>query len=200
MNFFLPGMGADGGMYSGPWRTIPESVFLNWPDYRGETDLHEVAQRVVEENGIADGATLIGSSLGGMIACEITRLIRPRKLILVGGVRHPQEINALLQIFHPLADLTPFEFLRRVSGSVPGDLAHMFQEVDPDFVRAMCLAVFRWNGLDRNADRPARIHGGRDLVVPLPDDVDKVLPAAGHLIAVTHGQECVDWLQDSGLI
>jgi len=200
MNHFLPGMGADGGMYAGPWRTIPDSGFIDWPTYRGETELHEVAIRVVEENGISDGDTIIGSSLGGMIACEMATLLKPERLILTGGVCHPDEINGLLRLMHPLANLTPIQFLGSLSASVPGELARMFTGVDAEFVRAMCLAVFRWGGLDPDAIRPVRIHGARDLVVPLPENVDKILPGAGHLIAMTHAEECVAWLRSAGLV
>lgn len=193
-------MGADGGMYAGPWRTIPDSGFIDWPTYRGETELHEVAIRVVEENGISDGDTIIGSSLGGMIACEVATLIKLKRLILIGGVCHPDEINDLLKLMHPLANLAPFQFLGSLSASVPGELARMFTQVDAEFVRAMCLAVFRWRGLDSEAIRPVRIHGARDLVVPLPGNVDKILPDAGHLIAMTHAEECVAWLESEGLV
>jgi pimeloyl-ACP methyl ester carboxylesterase len=200
MNHFLPGMGADGGMYAGPWRTIPDSNFIDWPEYRGETELRQVARRVVDENDIGDGDTIVGSSLGGMIACEIATLIKPRRLILLGGVCHPDEINGLLRLMHPLANLTPFQFLGGLSASVPGELARMFTGVDAEFVRAMCLAVFRWRGLSSDAIRPVRIHGALDLVVPLPDGVDKAIPDAVHLIAMTHAEECVAWLKDAGLV
>lgn len=40
MNFFLPGMGADGGMYSGPWRTIPEYL------RRGPISRRPIAQEI----------------------------------------------------------------------------------------------------------------------------------------------------------
>ena len=193
-------MGADGGMYSGAWRTIPESNFINWPDYRGETELREVARRITEEHNIADGDTIIGSSLGGMVACEVAALIRPKNLILVGGVSHPDEINGLLKLMHPLASLAPFEFLQRLSGGVPGELARMLTRVDAEFVRAMCLAVFHWGGLGSDVLRPVRIHGGCDLVVPLPDDVDRIVPEAGHLIAMTHADECVEWLRCIGKV
>ncbi len=193
MNYLLPGMGADGSMFAGPWRTLVDAVFVDWPEYRGERTIREAAQRVVEEQGIKDGDTVIGASLGGMVACEIADLLKLQKLVLVGGVRHPDEINELLKLCHPLARLAPLEFIQRASGRVPGELARMFVGVDAEFVRAMCLAVFEWDGLVGNKIDPIRIHGKRDLVVPLPKRVDRALDG-GHLIAMTHAHECVSWL------
>lgn len=193
MTYFLPGMGADGSMYSGPWRNLTDAVFVDWPRYQGETRIQDVAQRVVEEHGIKDGDAVAGVSLGGMVACEVAGLVKLQNLILVGGVCHPDEINGLLKLFHPLARLAPLEFIQCLSGKVPGDLARMFVDVDPKFVRAMCFAVFEWEGLCEGLIEPIRIHGEADLLVPLPERVDKALDG-GHLISMTHARECVDWL------
>ena len=186
-------------MYSGPWRTLADAVFADWPRYRGETRIEAVARRVVEEEGVKDGNTVVGASLGGMVACEIAAIMKLQNLILLGGVCHPDEINGLLKLFHPLARLAPLEFIQRLSGKAPGELARMFVGVDPEFVRAMCLAVFDWEGLGEDVIRPIRIHGETDLVVPLPERVDKAL-AGGHLISMTHARECVDWLVEQGLV
>lgn len=175
MTYLLPGMGADGSMFAGPWRTLRDAVFVDWPKHRGERTIREVAQRVVEVQGIKDGDTVIGASLGGMAACEMAGLLKLQKLVLVGGVRHPDEINELLKLCHPLARLAPLEFIQCVSGLVPGELARRFVGVDAEFVRAMCFAVFEWDGHVGNRNDPIRIHGKRDLVVPLPKRVDRAL-------------------------
>lgn len=193
MTYFLPGMGADGSMYSGAWRTLADAVFVDWPRYQGETRIGDVAQKIVEERGIKDGDTVVGASLGGMVACEVAGIVKLQNLILIGGVCHPDEINGLLKLFHPLARLAPLEFIQGLSGKVPGELARMFVGVNAEFVRAMCFAVFEWEGLRKGLIAPIRIHGEADLVVPLPERVDKILEG-GHLISMTHARECVDWL------
>lgn len=81
MTYLLPGMGADGSMFAGPWRTLADAVFVDWPVYRGERTIREVARRVVEEQGIKDGDTVIGASLGGMVACEIADFLKSRSVV-----------------------------------------------------------------------------------------------------------------------
>ena len=146
-----------------------------------------------------DGDVVVGASLGGMVACEVADIVKLQNLVLVGGVCHPDEINGLLKLFHPLARLAPLEFIQRVSGKVPGELARMFVGVNAGFVRAMCFAVFDWDGLPEGLISPIRIHGEADLVVPLPERVDKALDG-GHLISMTHARECVDWLIERKLV
>lgn len=47
-----------------------------------------------------------------------------------------------------------------------------------------------WNGLACDVTI-TRIHGKNDLVIPLPSEVLNPIDG-GHLIAMTHAQECVD--------
>lgn len=98
MIYILPGMGADSGMYSGAWRALPEARFVDWPDYQGEGSLEEVAERIVGQYEIRDGAILVGSSLGGMVACEIARLRSVDQLVLIGSAKKKEEVSDLLSL------------------------------------------------------------------------------------------------------
>jgi pimeloyl-ACP methyl ester carboxylesterase len=192
----LPGMGADSRMYSGAWRSLPNAVFVDWPEYRGETTIAAVAERVVQQIGIAHGDLVIGSSLGGIVACEIARVRTLKALVLIGSAVNKEEISSLLAVLHPIADFAPLNFIQSAAGKVPGELAEMFRDVQPDFIRAMCRAIFAWKGLENSSVKLIRIHGKRDRVIPLPPKVDLVLDG-GHLIAMTHAAECVLHLRTS---
>ena len=189
----LPGMGANHRMYGEPWPTLPGFVADDWPPYSGETTLEQIAQSFCEKRGVQDGDILIGSSLGGMVACEITRIRRIPELYLIGSAVHPDEISGLLSSLLPLAQITPFDWLRFSAGSIPGELTQMFAEVDPLFVRAMCQVVFDWKGLTPVATKLFRIHGLRDWVIPPPNNVNLLLDG-GQLIAMSHAKECVDFI------
>src|SRR5688572_2728523 len=68
----LPGMGADHRMFPEPWKTLPGFKAHDWvmtPEIRSVRQLAEV---MIEACGIADGDVLIGASLGGIVAGEIT--------------------------------------------------------------------------------------------------------------------------------
>jgi pimeloyl-ACP methyl ester carboxylesterase len=194
MIYVLPGMGADSGMYPAIWRTLPASVFVDWPAYRGEKTIAEVAHRVVKQYAISPGAILIGSSLGGMVAGEIARLRRIDHLILVGSARNKEEVGGLLKLLGPLADLAPLAAIQQALGKLPSELLQMFSRAEPPFVRAMCRAIFDWPGMDEPSARVLRIHGKHDRVIPLPADADLVLDG-GHLIAMTHAEECVAFIK-----
>lgn len=191
--FILPGMGGDRLMYPDPWPQLPGSVLLDWPAYRDEDSLEAMAASVVEAAGIPDGAIVIGSSLGGMVACEIARLRKLRGLVLLGSAVQPREVSRVLRVLHPLADVTPFEFLQAASARLPHELTQMFARSEAPFIRTMCRAIFRWPGFSAPGPKPLRIHGSRDHIILPPPDADLLLDA-GHLIAMTHARECVDYL------
>jgi pimeloyl-ACP methyl ester carboxylesterase len=192
--FVLPGMGADNRMYSGPWRTLPRTTFLDWPSYHNETTIAQIASRLVDDAKIADGSIVIGSSLGGIVACEIARIRNLKTLVLIGSAINRDEICSLLSVFHPITDFAPLKFLQAAVGKLPGDLTQMFSRADAEFIRAMCRAIFTWDGLQNSTTKLIRIHGRHDRVIPLPKNVDSILDA-GHLVAMTHADACTNFLR-----
>ncbi len=194
--FVLPGMGADRGMYSAPsWQSIPGSRFLDWPEYRGESSIGAIANRLAQENAIVDGSAIIGTSLGGIVACEIANQVSLQGLALVSSAVHPSEISGILSMLHPLARLAPIDFIQAAVGKLPSELAGMFARSQASFIRASCAAIFEWKGLDTSRTTPLRIHGTHDHVIPMPSHADLKLEG-GHLIAMSHADECVRFLMD----
>ena len=188
-------MGADRRMFPPPWASLPDFTAHDWPRYSGEQSLAAMAESVCRNCGIHDGDSLIGASLGGMVACEITSTRKIKALYLVGSATRKEEVNSLLAILHPLAQVAPFDWLRLSAGKIPSELAQMFAETDAAFMRAMCVAIFDWQGLKASAVKVHRIHGKHDLVIPSPAKVDLLLDG-GHLISITHARECVEFIRE----
>ena len=189
----LPGMGADHRMYSGEWLGLPNFVAHDWSKHHGETTLAEIAKTMCEAKSICDGDVLVGSSLGGMVACEITKIRRISALFLVGSAVDRSEVSHLLTVLGPLAKIMPLDWLKTLAGNSHNELMQMFSGVDPAFIRAMCDAIFKWQGLGVTQAKVHRIHGIHDWVISIPAKVDLELDG-GHLIAMTHEKECVEYI------
>lgn len=194
--YVLPGLGADSSMYGSEWHHIEGCRFLDWPAYRGETSIAGMAQRIVDEAGIVDGSTVIGSSLGGMVACEIARIREVKLLILVGSAVSPSEVNRALRLLDRVGGMVPLRLLQRLARCFSSPVARMFSSSDPDFIRGMSRAIFLWEGWYEPSVRLLRIHGSRDHVIVPPADADLYLDG-GHLIPMTHAKECVDFISAS---
>ncbi|MEZ5405964.1 MAG: hypothetical protein R3F23_07280 [Verrucomicrobiia bacterium] len=190
----LPGMGADRRMFPTPWSSLPDFVAHDWMLHSTEKKLAEVAQSMCEAQDIHDGDTLVGCSLGGMVACEMTKICKIPVLYLVGSATCKEEISNLLTILHPLAQVAPIDWIRFSAGKIPNELAQMFSGIETSFVRTMCSAVFEWEGLGVTGTKIYRIHGKHDLVIPPPNKVDLLL-SGGHLISMSHAHQCVEFIK-----
>lgn len=190
----LPGMGADRRMFPPTWSGLPDLVAHDWLRHSGETSLAEVARSSSEAWGIRDGDTLVGCSLGGMVACEIARIREIRALYLVGSATRKEEVSGLLAALHPLVRIAPIDWIVASAGKIPAELTQMFSRSDPAFLRAMAAAVFQWEGMGAVPTRIFRIHGKRDRVIPPPKEADLFLDG-GHLISMTHATECVEFVR-----
>lgn len=190
----LPGMGADHRMYPPPWTSLPDFVAHDWVHYSGEQSLIEIARSMCDAYQINDGDDLIGASLGGMIACEITKIRTISRLYLIGSAVRKEEISTLPTLLHPLAQFAPIDWLRISVGKIPTEMAQMFFNAEPPFIRAMCAAIFKWDGLAPSATKFLRLHGKHDLVIPPPQVVDLLIDG-GHLISMTHAAECMEFIR-----
>lgn len=190
----LPCMGADHRLYPEPWFRIPGFVSHDWLPYQGEQTLAEVALMIARTHDIQDGDSVVGSSLGGMVACEIAKIRRLDLLVLIGSAQNKDEIAPVLATLHPLAAHAPINELRFLAGMFSSELAQMFAQAEVSFIRAMCAAIFRWEGLGATSVRCIRIHGSKDLIIPPPGHVDLLLDG-GHFIPMTHAKECVEFIE-----
>ncbi|MDP1581731.1 MAG: alpha/beta hydrolase [Candidatus Didemnitutus sp.] len=194
MIFALPGMGADHRMYVGPWLRLANCRFLDWPTESTDVSIDALARHIVEKEHICDGAIIIGSSLGGIVACEIAKIRKIEHLFLIGSAQKAEEISGFLRAIHPLVDLAPMAFIQRASGKMPNELCQMFRDTDAQFVRNMCRAIFTWDGLPDKLTQVHRLHGRHDLVIPPPQGVGDLL-SGGHLLAMSHAEECVQFIE-----
>lgn len=86
-------MGATAAMFNALRHRIDFEInFIDWPVYSGEKTYAEVARRVVDENSIENDDIIGGSSLGGMVALEIGRVIHPKAIVLLGSAVNVSEV------------------------------------------------------------------------------------------------------------
>ncbi len=178
-------------MYGGPWKELEDTTFVDWPQYRGETTLNEVANSVLETLDIDEGDVIGGSSMGGMVALEMAVITGVSRVVLLGSAISRSEINPFIKMMAPLAKVTPLGLAQVLAGKHLGLAGEMFQKAEPGFIRAMCKAVSRWPGVNSQGKDLLRIHGTNDRVIPCPKDAHRIA-GAGHLVAMTHPAECME--------
>ena len=183
-------MGATSALYDALRLEIEFEVnFPDWPAYKGEPTYRDVARRLIDEYDISDGDIVGGSSLGGMVALEIAKLIRPKTIVLLGSAVNRREVQSVLSIISPLAALAPVSLMQRLVGKHHSLAAQMFSQSDPEFIRNMCLYLPSWPGYSGPNEGLFRLHGRRDRIIPCPARGAEVIEDAGHLLAITHPEK-----------
>ena len=181
-------MGATSAMYQGPWRELNACVYVDWPAYQGETSFHNVAQRIIDEQKLTPADTIGGSSLGGMVALEIAHILDSPLCLLLGSARNKTEINGILLSLSKISHLTPIHFSQLIASS-SGQVGAMFAQSHPEFIRAMCHHLSKWEAPTCPYTNIVRIHGSKDRIIPPPQDY-LAIDQGGHLIALSHAAEC----------
>ncbi len=198
----LPGLGADSTMFprSG-YMSLSEVSFVDWPCYKGEQTIVEVARSVIANYDVTGNDLIGGASLGGMVAVEIAKILKLKRVFLIGSATTPNTVNSVLRKLSSFADITPIHLLQVVAGKINSrgriDLFTMFQGADKIFIKAMCKAIFEWEGIADCTSEIFHIHGADDKVIFPPENEGLILENAGHLISMTHSEQVCDFIKEN---
>ncbi|MFM7233218.1 MAG: alpha/beta hydrolase [Flavobacteriales bacterium] len=143
INYYLiPGMGADNRLFRHFHLPNGKVHHLDWIPHKGSRSLAEYAQlmaeRITTENNV-----VVGSSMGGMVTVEISKIIRPLGAALVSAPSGRHEFPAILKNLSALKlhkALTPRQVMRI------SKLADLFMGFKTEDQRAMFYDMLRGNG------------------------------------------------------
>jgi len=197
----LPGLGADGRMFSSIRSGLPQIVTPTWIEPHRNESVAEYAKRFAPIIDPGCPCFVGGASFGGVMAQEVAALLpNVQGCFVIGslrvGSRKPWRIRALTPIT-PLVGILPrvSPLLVRLLGSVirrpTRGILMQLSDADAKFLRWGAQSILRWRpSADVAKVRIFQIHGEKDRVFPIQmTQADLTVPGAGHLIAVTHPQE-----------
>lgn len=179
--YLIPGLGADKRMYTPQLKLFPEAEVLeHLPAVKGET-LTQYAQRLAQGIDTSAPFVLIGTSLGGMIALELTNYVQPSKVILLASVKGRDELPAFIRSMRYLNfhKLIPPGFYKRINGlmaarldsrrdsTVAALIREMTLDASPQFIDWAINAVINWQPQFNMPDNLVHIHGSNDTLFPI---------------------------------
>ncbi|MGN6397143.1 MAG: alpha/beta fold hydrolase [Mucilaginibacter sp.] len=152
--YLIPGLGADSRAYSNIVIEDHEVIKLDWiePD---ETDtLKTYAQKLILHYDMSPLSIVIGNSLGGMLAMEMSKILPLKKTILISSIKTIDEAPGYFSFFKytgiyklvPGKLLTKFGFLiRYIFGKMKKEQEELFidmlQRSSPTFIKWAMRAV-----------------------------------------------------------
>ena len=179
-----------------------DQTHISWLLPLRKESFKSYAERLAEPIRKAKNPVVIGVSLGGMLASEMTTFIPQMRAIIISSVKSPEERPTLLKIGRilPLQRLLPESFIKK--GTWFWGQAHkqvnkndfyyfikMFHDQDERFLKWAIVHIPRWKGRGVH-DRIHHIHGDKDELFPFQYIKDAHLVKNGtHFMVYTRGKE-----------
>ncbi|MBP6732402.1 MAG: alpha/beta hydrolase [Chitinophagales bacterium] len=202
--YFIPGLGADRRMYYHQLKLFPQAIVLeHLPAVKGES-LPAYAKRVAALIDSSSPFILVGTSLGGMISMEISRILKPEKLILISSVKNRSELPGFIRSMkylnlHRLFSGKTYQRLnkiaaRRLDSRSDSEAAQLIKammlDMQPEFIEWAINAVINWHPpIDYRAD-VVHIHGSNDLLFPIRKIKNSIVINNGtHIMNITMSKE-----------
>jgi pimeloyl-ACP methyl ester carboxylesterase len=207
----IPGLGTDERLFESQRAAFPEMWTPPWILSHPDESLPSYASRMAEVIPAREPFIIGGVSLGGMIAYEITRHVKPQAVILIASCRTQQGVNGFLRAAGHIWPVVPsgafkvakfisLPVLRTFGVLTPAQrklCAKMFSEMDSRFMHWAVSAILKWDPEPLEDTPVYQIHGARDQIIPAKCvSPDKIIPDGGHLINLTHADAVNAFIRD----
>lgn len=194
--YMIGGLGADERVFKFLKLNF-ESQIINWIEPKPKEKLKEYSNRLLNQIDQDEEFGILGVSFGGIVAIEISKLIKPKKLILISSVETstqlPRSYIALgksqilklipNQLIKPPKPLLSFLFGARNKHL----LKQIIKDTKPEFIRWALNAIINWSN-EKTPIEAIRIHGTKDKLIPLKGEAIEV-KEGGHFMIVDKAEE-----------
>ena len=206
----LPGLGADRRLLEPQRKAFGDLIVPPWiPPHRRET-LPDYAVRLAQTIPKSRPLLLGGISLGGMVAYEMARHLRPDAVVLIASCRSCRCVRSLFLRLRMLSPYVPAwmiqtskRFSRLGTAVIIGATAEqrrlcaaMYRDADSHFMRWAIGAILDWNPSPLEGIRILQIHGEKDRLIPVARvQADEVISGGGHFINLTEAERVNRFLE-----
>jgi pimeloyl-ACP methyl ester carboxylesterase len=202
--YLIPGLGADRRMYYPQLKVVPQAKVLEFiPPVKGET-LSQYAARLAEGIDTSKPFILIGTSLGGMLALEVTNYTKPQKVVLIATIKNRNEMPLFISSMkylrlHKLIRGSMYKYGHKIviwflasrrGTEAENVIRDMAKDASPVFIEWAVNAVVNWQPQYSYNGSLTHIHGTKDLMFPIRRIKEPfVIKNGSHVMNITMGTE-----------
>jgi len=207
--YFIPGIGADYRLFT--HIRLPEGYtpsYVHWIDPIENERLGDYAFRLTGQFDTSEPFILVGLSLGGMMAVEIAKRIRPVCTIIISSIPVTDHLPGYFRVAGRLGmgKLISPSFLKAASSAKHALTMHpasnrrlmfdIIRDGDDRFIRWAINAVLEWD--NREIPQPFfHIHGTRDEIFPIGlTSPTHIVEKGGHMFVVSHPEKANQFLKE----
>jgi pimeloyl-ACP methyl ester carboxylesterase len=200
--YLIPGMGANHRIYEKFKLENGRVHYLDWVDHRKSATLKDLAVIMAERINTSNNI-IIGSSMGGMMAVELSHIVKPVSTILISAPTKKGQFPAVLKLIeklkiHRLTSVNTIPKLYKLANTFMDfkneDQKEMFFEMlnglPPEFIHFSVRAVLEWENQIGPSGKHIQIIGSEDrLFNPKKMYRPIVLQGGGHFSAFDRGEQ-----------
>ena len=200
--YFIPGLGADERLFSKLKLTGYKKKYIKWIVPKKNESLPHYAKRLSSQIDSKKSFSLIGVSFGGMLAVEMSKFLKPKKVFLIASAKTNKELPASIHPFRyfPLYNFLPESILQSVAvfnekqfgikNKEDGKLfSDMLMACPKGYLQGAMKMILEW----RNTTYPKNlihIHGGNDRFFPIYKIKNPiVIPEGTHFMPYHNAKE-----------
>jgi pimeloyl-ACP methyl ester carboxylesterase len=202
--YLIPGLGADKRMYIPQLRVLPQAKVLEHFVPAPGSTLADYARQMAEGIDTTRPFALVGTSLGGMISVEMTRILNPQKVVLIATIKNRNEMPVFMRAMKYLKlhrtisgdGFKRFNKLaaKRLDGRNDTEAAALIMEMMNDipagFIEWAVDAVVKWSPPASHRADMVHIHGTSDQLFPHSRISNALLVEGGtHIMNITKAAE-----------
>ncbi len=206
--YFIPGQGSDARIFQDlkldSSYTIKHIKYVLPSKKQTMTEFAKVLSKQIDTN---QPFVLIGVSLGGMLASEMSTFISPQKTIIISSAKSRKELPAQYRFQRaiPIYSLVPKRLIkggaRILQPIVEPDRKHnkatfkaMLNDKDPKFLKRTVRMIIRWKRTKAPKDI-IHIHGTKDHTIPIRNvNCDYTVDQGSHMMALTKASKISELL------
>ncbi|WP_254413275.1 alpha/beta fold hydrolase [Dyadobacter diqingensis] len=201
--YFISGLGADKRVFSKLKLDERFNVhYIDWIPPRKKESLHDYASRLTAQMDTTKPCQLVGLSFGGIIASELSSIIRPEQIILISSTPTSIPVSKFNRGLIKFLLLSPFaapvlksanSFTYKFFGADTPELKTLLKQIlhdtDSKFLKWALIQMSTWKHPVK-VDHVYHIHGVADKLIPLKIvKPDVVIEGGGHLMVYAQHEE-----------
>ena len=206
--YFIPGMGTTKEVFKGLDFKGDSVHYLEFPEPLKDESLKDYSARMAEVISDENENILIGMSMGGFIAQEISLIKKVEKLILISCYTEGQDWQIMLELIKKF-NLTELIIDRAFKDIVIGALTiipgytksekafllKMAKHFSANYYKFAAKELVKWKPVKTTCPI-VKIHGTKDELFPISKvNADYKVNAGGHLMIVTHANQIDKYLK-----
>lgn len=201
--YLIPGLGSDYRLFGNlDLRGVYETRYINHviPD-RGMS-MQDYANELSNQIDTLKPYVLVGVSLGGMLAVEMSDFLKPETVIVISSAKcrnelpHRYRFQRIIPVYKLVSGKLSKKgalFLQPIvepdRGYAEETFQAMLEDKDPEFMKRSIAMIMEWDR-ENYTDRVFHIHGDHDRTIPIRNvKYDYLVEDGSHMMVLTLGSE-----------